>query len=58
LPPRRTWLTFLIILALKYLLVRTLFPSPDAPITVPYTAFKEQVASGNVKSAYSKGASI
>jgi cell division protease FtsH len=57
-PPRRTWLTFLIILGLNYLLVRMLFPRPDTPITVPYTAFKEQVASGNVESIYSKGASI
>jgi cell division protease FtsH len=57
-PPRRMWLTFLIILALNYALARTLFPSPDAAITVPYTTFKENVASGNVEAIYSKGASI
>jgi len=52
------WLTFLIILGLNYVLMRVLFPSPDAAITIPYTAFREQVADGNVESIYSKGASI
>jgi cell division protease FtsH len=57
-PPRRTWLTFLAVLALNYLLVSLLFPSGGGAITVPYTVFKEQVASGNVESIFSKGASI
>src|ERR671938_33208 len=42
-PPRRTWLTFLVILVANYLLVTYFFPGPDAPVTVPYTFFKEQV---------------
>ena len=33
-------------------------PSEDAPLTVPYTVFKEQVAKGNVASIYAKGESI
>src|SRR4051812_48641437 len=57
-PPRRAWLTFLIILVVNYFLARFLFPNPDAPVTVPYTAFKEEAAKGNVKAIYSKGASI
>ena len=57
-PPRRVWITFLIVLAVNYLIVRMLIPNPDAAITVPYTVFKEQVASGNVESIYSKGAGI
>jgi cell division protease FtsH len=57
-PPRRAWLTFLIVLLANYLLVRFLFPGPDAPIVVPYTAFKEEVARGNVDSIYAKGESI
>lgn len=57
-PARRTWLTFVVILGLNYLLMRWLFPSPDEAITVPYTAFKEQVAAGNVEAIYSKGAGI
>ena len=58
LPPRRTWLTFLVILVLNYMLVRFLFPGPDALITVPYTVFKEQVTKGNVEAIYSQGENI
>jgi len=57
-PPRNTWLTFLAILGINYLLMRLLFPDTNAPVTVPYTAFKEQVAAGNVEAIYSKGSSI
>jgi len=57
-PPKRAWLTFLIVLLANYMLVRYLFPGPDAPIVVPYTAFKEEVAKGNVESIYTKGESI
>ena len=38
--------------------MRFLLPNPDAPITVPYTAFKEQVAKDNVEAIYSRGESI
>ena len=58
LPRSRTWLTFLVILALNYFVMRWLAPGPDEAITIPYTAFKEQVAAGNVEAIYSKGASI
>ena len=57
-PPRRAWLTFLALLLVNYLLVRTLFPGEDTPVTVPYTAFKGEVARGNVQAIYSQGASI
>jgi cell division protease FtsH len=57
-PPRRMWLTFLAIIALNYAAMRLLFPGPDAAITVPYTAFKAQVAKKNVEAIYSKGAGI
>ena len=57
-PPRRTWLTFLIILAINFLLVRLLFPPGDSANTVPYTLFKEQVTAGNVERIYSQGESI
>ena len=57
-PPRRAWLTFLALLLVNYLLVRTLFPGEDTPVTVPYTAFKDEVARGNVQAIYSQGASI
>lgn len=57
-PPRQAWITFLAVLALNYFLVSMFLPSGDGAVTVPYTAFREQVANGNVESIYSKGASI
>jgi cell division protease FtsH len=57
-PPKKVWLTFLAILAINYVLMRLLFPSPDAAVTIPYTAFKQEVARGNVEAIYSKGESI
>lgn len=57
-PPGRTWLWLLGILLANYLLVRLLFPSPGAPVTVPYTLFKEEVSKGNVEAIYSQGDSI
>src|SRR5215207_2745338 len=42
-PPRRTWLWFVLILLANFLLVRLLFPGPEAPVEVPYTFFKEPV---------------
>jgi cell division protease FtsH len=57
-PPRRTWLSFLIILAANILLVRLLFPSPDEPVKLPYTLFKQEVTKKNVERIYSRGASL
>ena len=58
LPPRRSWLIFLAIVFVNYLVMRFLFPGPPEAITVPYTAFKEQVAKRNVAAIYSRGTSI
>ena len=57
-PPRKTWLTFLIILLINYMLMKIIFPEAGEAVTIPYTTFKEEVARGNVKSIYSHGASI
>jgi cell division protease FtsH len=57
-PPRRTWLTFLLILVVNFLLVRYLFPDANAPVKVPYTLFKQQVTQRNVVRIYSRGESI
>ncbi|HEU4342263.1 MAG TPA: ATP-dependent zinc metalloprotease FtsH [Candidatus Binatia bacterium] len=57
-PPGRTWLWLLGLLLANYLLVKLLFPSPDAPLTVPYTLFKEEVGKGNVEAIHSQGESI
>ena len=54
-PPGRTWLWFVLILLANFVLVRFLMPSPDAPLTIPYTLFKEQVSKGNVQAIYSRG---
>nr|PZN91180.1 MAG: cell division protein FtsH [bacterium] len=55
LPPRRAWLTFLLILAVNFLLVHLFFPRPDEPVKVPYTLFKQEAARGNVERIYSRG---
>ena len=57
-PPGRTWLTFALILVVNFLLVRFLYPDPNAPVKVPYTLFKAQVAQGNVERIFSQGTSI
>jgi cell division protease FtsH len=57
-PSRRALLTFLLILGLNYLFVRTFVPDPDAPITIPYTVFKTEVAKKNVEAVYARGESI
>ena len=57
-PPGRTWLWLLGILLANYLLMKFLLPSPDAPVTVPYTFFKKEVANRNVQAIHSKGETI
>jgi cell division protease FtsH len=57
-PPGRTWLWFVLILLANFLLARFLMPSPDAPLTVPYTFFKEEVGKGNVDAIYSRGETL
>ncbi len=58
LPPRNIWWTFAAIVLLNFLLARFLLPKADAPLTVPYTTFRQEVARGNVESIYSKGTSV
>ncbi len=54
-PPRRTWLWFVLILLANFVLVRLLMPGTEGPATVPYTLFKEEVKKGNVQAIYSQG---
>ena len=42
----------------NYLVVRLFLPSPEAPVTVAYTLFKEEVGKGNVEAIHSQGESI
>jgi cell division protease FtsH len=57
-PPRRTWLTFLIILLANFLVVRMLFSGGESAVKVPYTLFKQEVSKGNVERIYSRGESL
>ncbi|RIW18215.1 ATP-dependent metallopeptidase FtsH/Yme1/Tma family protein [Algoriphagus lacus] len=54
-PSSKTWLIFIGILILNYLVVNFFFPDKEEAITIPYTLFKEEVTKGNVRSIYSKG---
>jgi cell division protease FtsH len=56
-PPFRSWIAFLVVLLLNFLLTRLLFPRPEA-LKVPYTLFRVEVAKGNVAQIYSRGASL
>jgi len=57
-PPRKTWLWFVLILLANFLLGRLLMPGPEAPVTVPYTLFKEEVGKHNVQAIFSRGETI
>ncbi len=57
-PPRKTWLWFVLILLMNYWLVRLLLPGPEEPLTIPYTVFKEEVGKGNVQAIFSRGETI
>ena len=56
-PPGKTWLWFMLILLANFFFVRILMPG-EAPVTVPYTLFKEEVRKGNVEAIYSRGETI
>ena len=57
-PPRKTWLWFVVILLANFLLWKLLTPGAEAPVTVPYTLFKEEVRKQNVQATYSRGETI
>jgi cell division protease FtsH len=52
------WLWFGIALLVNFFLARYFVPSADAPLTIPYTLFKEEVSKGNVKAIYSRGENL
>jgi cell division protease FtsH len=58
LPPRKAWAIFALILLVNYFVMSYLFPGPDAPITIPYTVFRDQVGKDNVAAIYSRDTSI
>ena len=54
----RVWITFLVVAVLNWFLVPLLFPGPEARVTIPYTAFTQQVAAGNVAEITSRGDTV
>jgi cell division protease FtsH len=54
-PPRRTWLWFALLILVNFVLARMLMPGPEAPVVVPYTLFKQEVAKGNVEAIHTRG---
>jgi len=57
-PPANTWIWFLLLLLLNFLLFQSFFAGRDAALTIPYTVFKEQVVAGNVAEIYNQGQRI
>jgi cell division protease FtsH len=57
-PPRRAWTWFAIALLVNYLIMSLLVPNPQAPVTVPYTLFKDEVTKRNVEAIYTRGETI
>ena len=41
-PPRQTWIWFIVILIINFLIMKLMIPSPKEPITIPYTLFKKK----------------
>jgi cell division protease FtsH len=58
LPPRRTWVWFIVAMIVNYFIVRLLSPGAEPSVTVPYTLFKDEVSKGNVQAIYSQGDTI
>lgn len=57
-PPRSKWLWFLLLLAVNYFLVTSLFPGPKGPESISYTTFRAELAKGNVAAIHTKGDEI
>jgi cell division protease FtsH len=55
LPPRRTWIWFVVAIVVNYFLMRLLLPGGQPSITIPYTLFKDEVSKGNVQAIYTRG---
>jgi cell division protease FtsH len=49
------WLWFAAVLAINFVVARLLLPGPEAPLLIPYTLFKDEVARRNVQAIYSRG---
>src|SRR3954465_10631905 len=56
-PPGRSWLVFGALLLINYFIVTLIFPR-EAPVTVPYTVFREEAGRNNITAIYSRGTTI
>jgi cell division protease FtsH len=56
--PRYIWWWFFGALLINFVVTRFVVPPPDAPLQLPYTAFREQVGTGNVAAIYAQGATV
>src|SRR5688572_22515064 len=56
--PRYIWWWFLGALLINFVVTRFVVPGADAPLQIPYTVFKEQVAAQNVAEIYAQGATV
>lgn len=54
-PPFRDWVGFAVLVLINILLARWLFPGQETTVTIPYTAFKEEIAKSNVQVIYCQG---
>ncbi len=57
-PPTKTWIWFVLILLVNFLLGRLLMPGPEEPVVIPYTLFKEEVGKNNVQAIFGRGETI
>jgi cell division protease FtsH len=57
-PPRRAWMWFAIALLVNFVAARLFMPGAEAPLTVPYTLFKDEVGKHNVQAIYSRGETL
>ena len=59
-PTRRPnfWVSFLVLLALNYLIVTLFFPDTPSLVTISYTFFKQQIEAGNVLEITARGEDI
>jgi len=56
-PPRRSWIFFLLILLANFLLIRLFAPNPHS-VKIPYSVFRQEAARGNVVKVFSRGESL
>ena len=57
-PPRRTWISFLLILLVNFMLVRLFLPGSPDRVKVPYTLFRAEVQRQNVAEIFSRGSGV